>query len=422
MSGEVPAVNGWRNFAPFFGAANCSSGDWLTTLNTQSYLWGYGCGAGTYTSCSGVATTSDLASPANDPRVVFTMYFGSYFGDWNVPDNFLRATLATPTYTLTSAWASRPNWMVHHMALGETIGFSTRLTQNTANYALNDFGNSVHIALMGDPTLRMHPVIPPSSLTAVGNASSGINLNWAASSDTVLGYHVYRAATSAGPFTRRNGSLITGTSYTDSDISGVASTCTYMVRAVKLETSGSGSYYNASQGIFHQNTAPVAGAGSIARYPTQGVKIALNDLLANATDADGDTLTLSGVGNATPSGAAVSHVGNWVFYTPPASSTSPGSFEYSVVDPFNASHSGTVSVTIKNDTDQTLNIVSIKDLTGKFQIVISGIPGRVYRIQYTDNLSNPWQLLGSATADSLGRCIIEDAAGSGARYYRSVYP
>ena len=58
------------------------------------------------------------------------MFFGSYFGDWDSPNNFLRAPLATPTYTLTSAWAGRPYWMFHHMALGETIGFSTRLTQN----------------------------------------------------------------------------------------------------------------------------------------------------------------------------------------------------------------------------------------------------------------------------------------------------
>lgn len=246
LNSQVPAVNGWRNFAPFFGATNSiASSDWFGTLSTNHYLWGYGCGGGTYTSAAGVGSTADFVG--NDPGVVFTMLFGSYFGDWDTPDNFLRAALATPTYTLTSAWASRPNWYFHHMALGESIGFSTRLTQNnTWLYDPDDYMNQVHIALMGDPTLRMHIVAPPSAPVAVTNASGGVDLSWNASPDTVLGYYVYSAPKAAGPFTRLTTNLLAGTSYTDP----VVSTNVYMVRAVKLEVTGSGSYYNASQGIF----------------------------------------------------------------------------------------------------------------------------------------------------------------------------
>ena len=58
------------------------------------------------------------------------MLFGSYFGDWDSTNNLLRAAIATPTYTLTCAWVGRPSWYFHHMALGETIGFSTMLSQN----------------------------------------------------------------------------------------------------------------------------------------------------------------------------------------------------------------------------------------------------------------------------------------------------
>jgi hypothetical protein len=72
---EAPAANGWRNFAPFFWDTNTIPGDWLTVSSEEICLWGFGCGAGTYTSCSGVASTSQLAS--GDPRVVFTMLFGS---------------------------------------------------------------------------------------------------------------------------------------------------------------------------------------------------------------------------------------------------------------------------------------------------------------------------------------------------------
>ena len=245
-TGEPLAVNGWGNFAPMFGAGQTfTSASWIGTLATQSYLWGYGCGSGTFTACGGVASSTDFA--ANDPRVVFTMFFGSYFGDWDAQNNFLRAAVATPNYTLTSVWAGRPNWQFHHMALGETVGFSTRLSQNnSATYRANSYARYVHVALMGDPTLRLHPVAPPTSLVAAAHSTGGVDLSWRPSPDAIMGYHVYRAATVAGPFTRLNGALLGTTNYTDP----ASGSCSYMVRAVKLEVSGSGSYWNASQGIY----------------------------------------------------------------------------------------------------------------------------------------------------------------------------
>jgi len=100
---------------------------------------------------------------------------------------------------------------------------------------------------MGDPTLRMHPVQPANALTAWTNVAS-VQLSWTASYDSVLGYHVYRAADPSGPFTRLTGSLLTSTAFTDpAPLSGANA---YMVRAVKLESTPSGTYYNASQGSF----------------------------------------------------------------------------------------------------------------------------------------------------------------------------
>src|SRR5262249_22721181 len=123
----------------------------------------------------------------------------------------------------------------HHMAMGYNIGYSTMLSQNNdANTGLykakiNDSARGVHMALMGDPTLRMHVVTPPSGLTIPG----GTLLSWSASPDTVLGYYVYRAADPSGPYTRLTPSLIAATTFLDTNPSGGA--VTYMVRAVKLE-------------------------------------------------------------------------------------------------------------------------------------------------------------------------------------------
>lgn len=106
----------------------------------------------------------------------------------------------------------------------------------------------MHIALMGDPTLRMHIIAPPKELSAVPSGN-GARLSWKPSDDPgVLGYHVYRAPAAGGPFVRLTAAPVTGSTFTDAGYSSGAPA--YMVRAVRLETSASGTYFNASQGIF----------------------------------------------------------------------------------------------------------------------------------------------------------------------------
>jgi hypothetical protein len=259
--GEAYAASGWRNFAPWFGPANITmvwTGDWFSTLASQSYLWAYGCGSGSYSSIAGLGhygldnevTTWDFAD--SDPRAMFYMFLGSWLGDWDSENNIMRASLGTRTYGLACVIGGLPHWFGHHMALGESIGFSTCVTQNNRPTGLyrnqvDDYAGFVHVALMGDPTLRLHAVSPPFSLS--GSATrGGIDLSWAASPEAVLGYHVYRANTAAGPFARLTSALVRGTNFRDANIS--PGTYAYMVRAVKLESTPSGTYSNASQGIF----------------------------------------------------------------------------------------------------------------------------------------------------------------------------
>ncbi len=255
FGGEAFASTGWRAFSAFFGPANVFALDWFGTLATNGYLWAYGCGGGNYQGAGGVGSTSNFA--ATDTKTAFTFLFGSYFGDWDVSNDFLRAPLATTTYGLTCAWAGRPAWHVHHMAMGETIGYAARLTENNSGTYFYGYGPSVHIALMGDPTLRMHVVAPAANVTAAGGAGSA-SISWTASTDTVAGYHVYRGAGPAGPFTRVTPALVAGTSFVDPGVAG--GTYTYLVRAVRLETSASGSYWNASTGVAAGATATGPGA------------------------------------------------------------------------------------------------------------------------------------------------------------------
>ena len=264
--GEAVAASGYRNFQPLVGpgTTNLANVDdvsapgvrWGPKLAAGSYLWAYGCGAGSPSSISALGTNgqyNDLWSfevVGQDAKAVFTMVFGSWFGNWDGTDNFMRSFLATPTLGLTCCMAGRPHWFVHHMGLGETIGYGTRLSMNNSTLyrsQINNFTRAIYISLMGDPALRMDPVSPAAALTATADGG-GVHLNWSASPDAVLGYHVYRSDSPGAPFLRLNGSPVGGTSFSDSSVT--VQTYSYMVRAVKMQTTPSGTYSNGSQGIF----------------------------------------------------------------------------------------------------------------------------------------------------------------------------
>ncbi|MBV8882013.1 MAG: hypothetical protein JO332_18805, partial [Planctomycetaceae bacterium] len=237
--GESFVSSGWRNFAPLVGDAQVRAADWFTGLGAESYLVAQGSGAGGFQSCAGVGTTADFA--AKPTKAVFTLLFGSYFGDWDSRDNLLRAPLASESHGLVSVWAGRPHWYLHPMALGETVGYCTRLTQNNRGLysPAGSFAGGVHIALMGDPTLRLHVVAPPSAPTLAAG-----KLSWTASPEAGATYHVYYAADAKASFTRLTEAPLGATTY----VAGKPGL--YMVRAIRLETGASGSYWNASQGVF----------------------------------------------------------------------------------------------------------------------------------------------------------------------------
>jgi hypothetical protein len=307
-NGEAFAASGYRNFSAFFGAANVTNlnrhhgdtkGVWIPHLAANDYLWAYGCGAGSYVTIGGLGNTgtyndgSTVEIVQNDVRAVFSFLFGSWLGDWDHEDSILRSTLATPTYGLVSAWSGRPHWFAHHMAQGETIGAAARLTQNNSGglyrNQINSAAAGVHVALMGDPTLRLHVVAPPGTLTGSANLAS-VTLNWAPSPDAELGYHVYRSESPNGPFTRVTSSPVGGTTFSETGVP--AGTATYMVRAVKLETAGSGSYTNASQGVFwnigsspSQNLDAIPPSISLVT-PLQNATVSGSDVAISADAAD----------------------------------------------------------------------------------------------------------------------------------------
>jgi len=266
FSGESFASSGWNNLSAICTPSNVSSLDYITTMNSNSYQWSYGCGGGSYTSASGIGNTTNLSTSNLDG--IFTMLFGSYFGDWDVNNNFLRAPLCQGKI-LTNAWSGRPRWFFHHMAMGDNIGYSTIISQNnngTYFTPVSGFQRMIHMALMGDPSLRNDIVSPVSNVVAtrIGNDA---HITWTASTQTnVLGYNIYMKNDTNTSYIKINPTTISGTSYTHQCLvyPGIYK---YMVRALVLEQSNGGSYFNMSEGIMDTalntiNLAIYASAGA----------------------------------------------------------------------------------------------------------------------------------------------------------------
>jgi hypothetical protein len=261
QTGRTYAATAWQNFPPLVGDSTVHEADFFTTLQSHPHLWAYGCGYGWFQGSDGVGTTTDFVN--DSVLTVFTMLFGSWFGDWDSQDNFLRAPLASKGLPLTCCWGYG-NWYFHHMAMGEPIGYSYRWAMNKMNTYRGGGVQIVSGALMGDPSLRLAYVAPPRQVTA--NETLPVEITWNSSSDIIDGYYVYRSASEFGVYERISPQLVNGNVFYDAN--PINGTNYYMVRAVALYDGPSGSYYNISTGI-----KTMINTSSINDHNPQAVKI-----------------------------------------------------------------------------------------------------------------------------------------------------
>ncbi|HUS37470.1 MAG TPA: hypothetical protein VM680_19135 [Verrucomicrobiae bacterium] len=247
------SASAWANFAAYFGASANSRMDlntYFSRLTSETALWTWSAGGGSYYYSSGVGTSDDFA--LKDVNVVFFLSLGSYFGDWNNESNWLRAALGSGKI-LASVYSGIPRGNFHKMALGGTIGESFLITQNnnfSDGYLPDTQGtHEVHQALLGDPTLRMSQY--RGAMWFSGHADPGVAvLNWTRTYEdpSYVGAHVYRATSADGPFVRITANPLAGDSYTDR--SAPLGAYWYMLRGVYNEQSGSGTFQNLGRGSF----------------------------------------------------------------------------------------------------------------------------------------------------------------------------
>nr|MBS0038576.1 T9SS type A sorting domain-containing protein [Saprospiraceae bacterium] len=236
--------SGLKNFGNLLGPDAVEYGNYRAALTNEPWLWSYGCGPGSYTHASGIINVNQLAS--DSLQTIFTMLFGSYFGDWDNSNNLLRGALASGT-VLTNVWAGRPAFVFHSMGMGESVGFSVRKTQNAfTGVYFSNFARSTNLALMGDPTLNMYPIGAVADLSLTEKEDC-IELSWDYDGADLRPFYLYKKSSGSQLYTLINEEPITEKSYCDPCLR-VDSVYQYMIREVKLVESSGGSFYHLAQG------------------------------------------------------------------------------------------------------------------------------------------------------------------------------
>lgn len=295
LGGEYPGRTGFVNGYALVGANQTQSTNNLANVVTQeAYLFAHASSFGSYTG-NGVIQSSAFASPIYS---VFQGFFGSYHGDWDNQNNLLRAAIAGPGNTLTSIWAGRPQWYLHHMSMGLPIGYSTLITQSNftnPDWRLYDpgaFAAQVHIALHGDPTLRLHPFKPISNLMVMPAADrKSCQINWMASQAvSITGYAILRSNDTLGAYSLLDTLPANTLGFTDlNPLNGLN---VYQVRAIRKEEGSHGEYDNLSLGVFAA-ADNMQGNGELTNITSfnQAIKVYPNPIKAD------NTLKVSYLGN-----------------------------------------------------------------------------------------------------------------------------
>lgn len=171
------------------------------------------------------------------------------------------------------------------------------------------------------------------------------------------------------------------------------------------------------------NTPPLFIGQSFTTVQGKLTRISESKVLPLAWDVDGQSLSIVSVAATSAGGAALSRSGGNITYTPPAAFTGIDTFTITFSDGISTKE-GTITMTV--NADPGLNPANPPQLSaepgGTIRLSFPGIPGRVYGIQRSTDLSH-WTQIGTPAASSQGAISFDDPSPppSGA-FYRIIFP
>ena len=167
--------------------------------------------------------------------------------------------------------------------------------------------------------------------------------------------------------------------------------------------------------------APVAGDDVAATVVDRAVNLPVVRLLANDSDPDLDTLSITLPGNTTQAGGSLALSGGSVQYHPPSGFDGVDTFNYQVEDGLGQTDIGTVTVTVRRPELLGRNTISAaRESDGSLRLRMAGIPGRNYQVWFATDLAGVWSELATVAADETGLVQFTDTSAIGipVRFYR----
>lgn len=152
-------------------------------------------------------------------------------------------------------------------------------------------------------------------------------------------------------------------------------------------------------------------------------KISIRDLVRSITGGTGAPVSLVSVGETANPGASVRIANGFIVYTPARSQTTADSFTFTANDG-SQSVEGTIQVQPGgNGTAPTVNIISVALSGGTATIRAAGVPGVIYVLESSENMST-WAPLGSpVVCPAAGIMSFTDPGPlPTSRFYRLVDP
>ncbi len=307
--------------------------------------------------------SSKTPSQSVGGQAVFWTGLQSHYGFWYLEGSqsayAMQRRLAEDNFALSWTWTVDTEYLYHRMGMGLDIGDMMKVSMNERTGQGNgglqpSYGGitdpPLYMNHMGCPSLRIFMFEPPTDLSVVP-AGGHPTLAWTASPAAgITGYHVYRSATEGGPYTRITTDPVAGTTYTDSSVS--TGLWHYMVRAVRLETSGGGTFWNASLGV--TQSLNLDSAPALPQITTNVLPDANWDLPYSfqlATSGGTPLFSWAEAGGSLPPGLELSSKG-----LISGNATAAGDFAFTVraTDHFGQQVEKALSLTVQSENLQTL--------------------------------------------------------------------
>ncbi len=276
-------------------------------------------------------------------------------------------------------------------------------------------------------TARVNITVLPVNDPPTGFSLSSANVTENQPTNTAVG--AFGSVTDPDVGDSHTFNLVTGTGSTDNAsftiVSNVLQTAAvfnleartnYSIRVRATDTGGLFVEEVFTIRVLATNQPPIAGPDTTNTHQNVPLTLTTAAVLANDSDPDGDTLSVTNVSADSIGGGTINWLGNSITYIPPLDFTGTDSFTYTVSDGRGGSTTGTVEVVVW----PLVDVIAVAMLpSGNVRIQFKGIPLRVYVIESSDNMEI-WMMAGSRTADAAGLFEIEDtdAPGLERHYFR----